>query len=135
MSWTMSTGIRFRKRIMAVWRQTFERTAAEVRNPAGQSGEVAFGPGPAYEAFALGEDTALVRAARAAAARCGLQLHAETDEGGSDANRLVAHGIPTITLGAGQYQVHTASEWVSLKEFRKACVLARELALAEADRG
>ena len=123
----------FRKRIMAVWRETFERTAAEVRNLAGQSGEVVFGSGPTYEAFALGEDTAVVRAARAAAASCGLKLHAETDEGGSDANWLVAHGIPTITLGAGQYQVHTTREWVSLKEFRKACELARELALAETD--
>lgn len=121
----------FRKRIIEVWKEAFTRASSEVRNVKGQSGEVTFGPGPIYEAFAMGEDTAVVKTARAAATRCGCELHTESDEGGSDANWLVAHGVPTITLGAGQHDVHTPNEWVDLKEFRKACKLAKELALGE----
>ena len=37
-----------------------------------------------------------------------------------DANQIVAHGIPAVTIGVGQRQVHTSDEWVDLADFEKA---------------
>ena len=48
--------------------------------------------------------------------------------GGLDANWLNAHGIPTVTLGCGQMNVHTTSEMLDLAAFRDACRIALWLA-------
>ena len=50
--------------------------------------------------------------------------------GGLDANWLNAHGIPTVTLGCGQMNVHTTSEMLDLPAFRDACRIALVLATA-----
>ena len=44
-----------------------------------------------------------------------------------DANWIVAHGINTVTFGAGQRQVHTADEWIDLDDFERACDLVLAL--------
>jgi tripeptide aminopeptidase len=41
---------------------------------------------------------------------------------------MVKHGIPTVTFGAGQNEIHTVKEWVDLAEFESACQLALALA-------
>ena len=41
--------------------------------------------------------------------------------GGLDANWMVKHGIPTVTFGAGQNEIHTVKEWVDLPEFEAGC--------------
>jgi tripeptide aminopeptidase len=51
--------------------------------------------------------------------------------GGLDANWVNAHGIPAVTLGCGQMNVHTVSEQLNLAEFRSACRIALALATAE----
>jgi tripeptide aminopeptidase len=89
---------------------------------------VRFGPGPTYEAFDLGEDAPVVRAARAAAERCEIPLRCVSNDGGMDANQLVAHGIPTVTFGAGQRNVHTPDEYVDVGDFLAACRLGVALA-------
>ena len=48
--------------------------------------------------------------------------------GGLDANWMVKHGIPTITFGAGQNEIHTVNEYVDLPEFAQGCRLAVALA-------
>ena len=48
--------------------------------------------------------------------------------GGLDANWLNAHGIPTVTLGCGQMNVHMTSEMLDLAGFRDACKIALQLA-------
>ena len=48
--------------------------------------------------------------------------------GGLDANWMVRHGIPTVTFGAGQNEVHTIDEWIDLTEYERACALALRLA-------
>ena len=48
--------------------------------------------------------------------------------GGLDANWLVRHGIPTVTFGAGQNNVHTVEEFVDVPEFLRGCRLALALA-------
>jgi tripeptide aminopeptidase len=51
-----------------------------------------------------------------------------TINGGLDANWMNRHGIPTVTFGAGQNEVHTVDEWIDLGEFERACALAVRLA-------
>ena len=53
--------------------------------------------------------------------------------GGLDANWLTARGIPTVTLGCGQRNIHTALEQLDIADFH----LARRVALRrkEEDRG
>ena len=41
---------------------------------------------------------------------------------------LVRHGIPTVTFGAGQNEVHTVNEWIDVSEYQRACALAVMLA-------
>jgi tripeptide aminopeptidase len=48
--------------------------------------------------------------------------------GALDANWLDKHGVPTVTIGAGQYEIHTIKEYVDLPEFAQGCRLAIELA-------
>ncbi len=47
--------------------------------------------------------------------------------GGSDANRLNAHGIQTIVLSCGMEEVHTTSEYIKLKELTKSASLTYQL--------
>ena len=41
---------------------------------------------------------------------------------------MVRHGVPTVTFGAGQNEVHTIREWINLDEFVRGCRLALALA-------
>jgi tripeptide aminopeptidase len=50
--------------------------------------------------------------------------------GGLDANWMVKHGLPTVTFGAGQNDIHTVKEWVDLGEFDAGCRLAVAAATA-----
>ena len=44
---------------------------------------------------------------------------------------MVKHGIPTVTFGAGQNEIHTVKEFVDLTEFESGCRLALALATLE----
>ena len=67
---------------------------------------------------------------RAAAAVDGHRRHAEPPRRQRRARRELdgPHGIPTVTFGAGQNDIHTVDEWVDLDEFDRACALAVQLA-------
>lgn len=120
----------FRRTIIDTWQNAFVRAVDETRNADGATGNVEFGPGPTYEAFALGSDEPAVQLAQQTAAAMGISVECQTNNGGMDANWLTAHGIPTITIGCGQRQVHTPGEWVDLADFRRACTLAVSLAVS-----
>jgi tripeptide aminopeptidase len=121
---------RFRQAIVAAWREVFTAAAARHRNQRQEQGTVRFGPGPTYEAYALEADSPVLREAMAAAQRVGLNPRCESDYGGNDANWIVAHGIPTVTIGCGQHNIHMPTEEINLAEFSRACRLAVELATA-----
>ena len=70
----------------------------------------------------------MVRHAVAAVERIGLKPTLRVTNGGLDANWMVRHGIPTITFGAGQNNIHTVGEWVDLEQYANACRLALALA-------
>ena len=69
----------------------------------------------------------MVKTALKAAENCGLKPQTLSNDGGMDANWIVAHGIPTVTFGAGQRQVHTSDEWIDLGDFEKACDLVNAI--------
>ena len=81
-----------------------------------------------YESFRLPDDEPCVLAAEAAVCRCGGEPVRATSNGGLDANWMTARGIPTVTLGCGQENVHTTAERLDLAEFRRACRIALCLA-------
>jgi tripeptide aminopeptidase len=52
--------------------------------------------------------------------------------GGLDANWMTAHGLPTVTLGAGQMEIHTVDEKLDINAFYDSCRLALMLATGSA---
>ena len=58
----------------------------------------------------------------------GIQVRAISN-GGLDANWMTARGVPTVTLGCGQENPHTPAERLDCAEFRRACEIARKLAV------
>ena len=104
------------------------RSAESFHNERGENGTVAFGPGPTYEAFALDDDAPVVQRYLSGVKACGMDPKTVSNDGGMDANWIVAHGIPTVTFGAGQRDVHTSDEWIALEDFAAACRLVTQLA-------
>lgn len=121
----------FRRLIVDRWRKAFVQAAADVHNRHGERGDVTFGPGPTYEAFALPDDEPTVVRALAAAQHCGITVKLVSNDGGMDANHIVAHGIPAITIGVGQRSVHGPEEWIDLADYEAVCTLISEIAMAE----
>jgi tripeptide aminopeptidase len=120
----------FRKRILDTFRVAFERAAAAVKNTEGVTGKIKFTSRMDYESFALADDEACVLEAERAAKDCGLSPIRAISNGGLDANWLSARGIPTVTLGCGQMDVHTVRERLDIKAFENACRIALRLATA-----
>ncbi len=110
----------FRQGIIEEWKECFNKAAKTVKNNQNEIGSVTFGPGPTYESFALSDADPVVQTTLAAARDCGFSPQTVTNNGGMDANWIVAHGIPAITFGAGQRLVHTSVEWFVLMDFENA---------------
>ncbi len=122
---------RFVRAITAAYRAAFKNAAGQVRDVDGKTAKVKFVSHIDYHSFRLKEDAPVVQLAQAAAARLGWQPTLRVSNGGLDANWTVRHGIPTITFGAGQNNVHTVEEYVALGEFLDGCRLALALATQE----
>jgi tripeptide aminopeptidase len=119
---------KFISAITAAYRHAFEGAAKEVRDDRGHAAKVKFQSARSYYPFRLKETSPVIRAAQAAAEQLGWQLTLRPANGGLDANWLVRHGIPTITFGAGQHEIHTIHEYVDLKEYLAGCTFALALA-------
>jgi tripeptide aminopeptidase len=119
---------KFRERIVKEIRGAFETAAAQVRNTAGKKGSVKFDGRLDYESFRLAYDEPCVVAAAAAIRAEGLDPDLAVTNGGLDANWLTAHGIPTVTLGCGQCNIHTVHEELEIAEFHTARRIALRLA-------
>ena len=120
----------FRERIVKAIRGAFEESVKHVRAADGRTGKVAFEGRLDYEAFRLAADEPCVVAAAEAVRGIGLEPRFEVSNGGLDANWMAAHGIPTVTLGCGQVDIHTTDEMLDLAAFDAACRVALRLATA-----
>jgi tripeptide aminopeptidase len=122
---------RFAKAITDAYRQAFRRAAAAVTNAERKKARLRFTSRLDYYPFRLSPRAPVVRRALAVAARIDLQPELRIGNGGLDANWLVRHGIPTITFGAGQNNIHAVGEFVDLAAFERGCRLALALATLE----
>jgi tripeptide aminopeptidase len=121
---------KFRERIVREIVRSFERAAKRVRNVAGKRGSVHIDGSLEYEAFRLQPNEPCVTAAAAAVRAEGHDPELAVSNGGLDANWLSAHGIPTVTLGCGQRNIHTVAEELDIADFQLARRIALRLATA-----
>jgi tripeptide aminopeptidase len=119
---------RFVKAITAAYRDAFKNAAEQVLDHKGRKAKVRFASRNDYHSFRLAENAPVVQHALAAARSIGLEPTLKVGNGGLDANWLVRHGIPTITIGAGQNNIHTQQEYVDVPLFLAGCRMALALA-------
>lgn len=118
----------FVSEITAAYEVAFATAAAAVTDHEGEPGTVTFVNRPDYHPFRLPDDAPVVQRATTAVRSLGLNPALKVTNGGLDANWMVRHGVPVVTLGAGQQDIHTVKEWVDLPEFENAVRLAYALA-------
>lgn len=94
----------------------------------GGTAKVRFTSRAEYPSFNLDDNSPAVVHAKKAAVSLGLKPRTVFSNGGLDANWFVKYGLPTVTIGAGQYAVHTLKEYVNLAEYVDGCRLAVALA-------
>lgn len=121
---------KFREKIVKEIEAAFERAARAVRSSAGKTGTVNFDGRLDYEAFRLARQEPSVLAAIDAVKGEGREPELAISNGGLDANWFTAHGIPTVTLGCGQRNIHSVHEELDIAEFQLARRIALRLATA-----
>ena len=119
---------KFRQRLVSEFKKAFERAAKSVKNDAGKRGRVQFQADLKYESFRLDENTPAVQESLRAIRAVGLSPVTRISNGGLDANWLSARGLPTVTLGSGQQDVHTVNETLNLEDFLNGCRIGLLLA-------
>ncbi|WP_210485371.1 M20/M25/M40 family metallo-hydrolase [Microvirga antarctica] len=113
------------------YKEAFAKAQAAVTDHEGDVAEVKFSHVTSYPPFKLDEDTPVVKRATKALTILGIEPTYLFSNGGLDANWLDKHGIPTITIGAGQAEIHTLKEYVNLSEYEKGCRLGVLMAILE----
>ena len=113
----------FLSRLTDTIRETFEKAVRETTNHEGKTGRLDWREERDYDSFRIPEEAAVVQHTVAAGQAQGLQPVCAITDGGLDANYLNQHGIPTVTLGAGQHGAHTVDEYADIDEFIGGCQL------------
>jgi tripeptide aminopeptidase len=119
------------KEITKAYRESFFKARDKVKDHKGRTSRVEFRSRLDYYPFRLREGSAVVKRAFAAAKAAGFEPRTRIGNGGLDANWLVRKGVPTVTFGAGQHNIHTVEEYVDLPEFYQGCAMALALATFE----
>lgn len=122
---------RFVRSITSAYRDAFRAAAKQVCDDKRRCAKIRFQAQREYHPFRLKATAPVVRHALAAAEQAGLKPTLRVTNGGLDANWLVRHGIPTVTFGAGQNNIHNVDEFVDVAEFVNSCRMA--LAVATLD--
>ena len=119
---------KFFREITTAYKTAFTNAALKVTDHEGKPGKVKFTSRTDYFPFRLKDDAPVVARATEAVKAIGREPATKVTNGGLDANWIVKHGVPTVTLGAGQNDIHTVKEWVDVPEFLEGCKLAVALA-------
>jgi tripeptide aminopeptidase len=114
--------------ITKTYREAFLKARDKVKDHKGKTAKVEFYSRLDYHPFRLREGSAVVKHAMAAARSAAFEPSTRIGNGGLDANWLVRKGVPTVTFGAGQHNIHTLEEYVDLPEFYQGCLMALALA-------
>ena len=126
-----SHDVKFIGAITSAYRRAFQDAAGAVKNDEGKVAKIKFTSFRNYFPYRLKDKSPVVQQAQAVAKPLGFEPVLSTSNGGLDANWLVRLGIPAITFGAGQNDVHTTGEFVHLPDFLGGCSYALALACAE----
>jgi tripeptide aminopeptidase len=102
---------------IAAMKEAFEQTAKEFQTTAEVDVHVM------YPGFKHTEEDLVVQIAKQAAKSIGREPKLLASGGGSDANVIAGHGIPTINLGIGYEFIHTKNERIPIEELNKASEL------------
>jgi tripeptide aminopeptidase len=121
----------FATKIANGYKEAFATAQAAVMDHEGVTAEVTFTHKASYPPFKLDEDAPVVKRAVKALKMLGIEPTFLFSNGGLDANWLDKHGIPTVTIGSGQAEIHTVKEYVRLDEFEKGCRLGVLIATLE----
>jgi tripeptide aminopeptidase len=113
----------FAAKIANGYKEAFTKAQGEVRDHEGGQAELKFSHQAAYPPFELSKNSPVVKRAAKALEMLGIEPTYLFSNGGLDANWLDKHGVPTITIGAGQAEIHTIKEYVNLLEYEKGCRL------------
>jgi tripeptide aminopeptidase len=119
---------KFRSTIVKTIEKAFQSAAKEIKSSEGKRGCVKIEGRLDYESFAISPKETCVELSQSAVRAVGREPLLAISNGGLDANWLNAHGIPTVTLGCGQMNVHMTSEMLDLAAYRDACRIALLLA-------
>ncbi len=106
------------------YRAAFAKAQAEVKDHEGDTAKVKFTQTTAYPPFRLDDTAAVVKRATRALEALGIVPNYVFSNGGLDANWLDKHGIPTVTIAAGQAEIHTVKEYVNLPQYADGCRIA-----------
>jgi len=126
-----SPKMEFAAAITTAFREAFAKAQSEVKDAGGATAEVKFQNVPSYPPFNLTEECEAVQRAKRAVEALGMKPTTIFSNGGLDANWLAKHGVPTVTFGAGQYEIHTVNEYVEISEFLEGCRVAVAVATME----
>jgi tripeptide aminopeptidase len=113
------------------YREAFAKAREQVKDAGGAMAEVRFEHRTAYPPFKLPGDGPAMKHAKRAVESLGLKPIPLFSNGGLGANWFDKHGVPTVTIGAGQDEAHTVNEYVGLPELLNGCRLAVALATLE----
>lgn len=126
-----SHNAKFVREITNAYKQAFQEASNEVKDSLGKTGKIKFVARQDYFPFRISEQSKVAERACEAVKTLGRKPSLKATDGGLDANWVNKHGIPTVTFGAGQNDIHTVKEWIDLNEFDAACQLAVILATQE----
>lgn len=98
-------------------KQAFQETAEEM------GGSVELDIQVMYPGFKQQAGDQVVEVARSAAKSIGRESELLTSGGGSDANIIAGHGIPTVNLAVGYEEIHTTNERMPVAELEKVAEL------------
>jgi len=76
-----------------------------------------------YPGFKFADGDHVVEIAKRAVAKIGRQSALQKSGGGSDANVIAGHGIPTVNLAVGYEEIHTTNEKMPVEELVKTAEL------------
>lgn len=127
-----SHSLAFVRAITGAYKSAFRQAVGQVRDDKGRGGKIRFETRRDYFPFRLAEKAPVVRHSLAAAENAGMPLKLRVTNGGLDANWLTRNGIPTVTFGAGQNNIHAIGEYVDIADYLAACRLALALAMLDA---
>lgn len=119
----------FRTKIAAAIEKAFLEAARQVRSDSGESVHAVVERHVDYHSFKLSAKAKPVRIVAEAIENLGAEPVETVTAGGVDANWLVKHGIPTVTVGCGQRNVHTTNEALDIEDFLKACEIGKQFIL------